>query len=163
MIRSHTGLRAVLAVPALCLALLLAAAAPPASAAAVHFQHESFTAFQQQLSAGQIVSATFNKKAHTLHLSLSDGKLALVSYPSHEQPQLAALLTAKGVPVSVEKTKKAAKAVHHTLRYIAGAIVVVVIIVVVGVLLVDRRRKLGAEASDPGPPGPSAQSAAESE
>jgi hypothetical protein len=134
---------AVLAIALLAIALL---ALPAGAGAATHFQHESFKAFEKQLSAGQIHAATFNKKAHSLHLSLNDGRHMLVSYPSHEEPQLAAKLRAKGVPVAVEKRKVATKAVHHTLRYIAGGIVVIVIVVVAAVLLVDRRRKLGAAA-----------------
>lgn len=132
------------AVAAVCVALALLA--PEIAAGAARFQKESLQAFQQQLNAGQIHAATFNKKAHTLHLSLNDGRRMLVSYPSHEEPQLAAQLRAKGVPVAVQKKKKKSvvkKAVHHTLRYIAGAIVVVVIGVIAAVLLIDRRRKLG--------------------
>jgi len=128
------------------LALGLLAACPAARAGAqevVHYQHESFPTFEAQLNAGQIETATFNKKAHTLHLRLTDGRHVLVSYPSHEEPQLAAKLEAKGVAVHVEKKKKATKAVHHKLRYIAGGILIVVIIVVLAVLLIDRRRKLG--------------------
>jgi ATP-dependent Zn protease len=146
---------AKIAAVAVCLVLALVSAG--AAVGATHFQHESFGAFQKQLSAGQIHAATFNKKAHTLHLSLNDGRHMLVSYPSHEEPQLASKLRAKGVPVAVEKKKGTAKkAAHHTLRYVAAAIVVVVIGVIVGVLLLDRRRKLGeardgasAPASDP--------------
>ncbi|HVA19566.1 MAG TPA: hypothetical protein VMU55_05290 [Solirubrobacteraceae bacterium] len=132
------------------LALALAASA----AGVVHFTRESFGAFEKQLAARQIHAATFNKKAHTLHLSMNDGRHLLVSYPSHEEPQLAAKLAAKGVPVAVEKKqkKKATTAVHHTLRYVAGGIVVIVIIVVAAVLLIDRRRKLGEEATDAAPP-----------
>ena len=144
----------------LAMCLTLALGATPASAA---YQRESFTTFQQQLNAGQIQSATFNKKAHTLHLTLTDGRLVLISYPSHEEPQLAALLSSKGVPVTIEKKKKATTAVHHTLRYIAGGIVVVVILVVVAVLLVDRRRKLGEEAADPSSAATPAQPTAEPE
>jgi hypothetical protein len=128
------------------LALCLVAACVAAQAGAqevVHYQRESFPVFEGQLSAGQIESGTFNKKAHTLHLLLKDGRHVLVSYPSHEEPQLAAKLRASGVAVTVEKKKKAAKAVHHKLRYIAGGILIVVIIVVLAVLLIDRRRKLG--------------------
>ena len=128
------------------LALCLVAACVAARAGAqevVHYQRESFPAFERQLSAGRIESATFNKKAHTLHLLLKDGRHVLVSYPSHEEPQLAAKLRASGVAVTVEKKKKATKAVHHKLRYIAGGILIVVIIVVLAVLLIDRRRKLG--------------------
>ncbi|HEV2945264.1 MAG TPA: hypothetical protein VGX26_09145 [Solirubrobacteraceae bacterium] len=133
------------AVLAMTLALALVTAA--SATGAVHFTHESFGAFEKQLAAGQIHAATFNKKAHTLHLSMNDGRHLLVSYPSHEEPQLAAKLAAKGVPVAVEKKAKPKAAVHHTLRYVAGGIVVIVIIVVAAVLLVDRRRKLGEEAA----------------
>jgi ATP-dependent Zn protease len=124
-----------------CLAALLLAAGMVADASAVRYQRESATAFEGQLNAGQIQSAVFNKKAHTLHLLLKDGRHALISYPAHEEPQLAAKLQAKGVSVQVTK-KKPAKAVHHKLRYIAGGIVIVVIVVVAAVLFVDRRRKL---------------------
>lgn len=131
------------------LGVTLALAMTASAIGAVHFQHESFGAFEKQLAARQIHAATFNKKAHTLHLSMNDGRHLLVSYPSHEEPQLAAKLEAKGVSVAVERKqkKKAAAAVHHTLRYIAGGIVIVVIIVVAAVLLVDRRRKLGEGAA----------------
>ena len=134
------------AVASCLLALCLLAAGAAARAGAqevVHYQHESFPAFEGQLNAGQIETATFNKKAHRLHLRLKDGRHVLVSYPSHDEPQLAARLEARGVIVHVQKTKKATKAVHHKLRYIAGGILIVVIIVVLAVLLIDRRRKLG--------------------
>jgi ATP-dependent Zn protease len=114
-----------------------------AQTGSVRYQRESFKAFQGQLKAGQIETATFNKKAHSLHLLLKDGRYVLVSYPSHEEPQLAAKLREKGVSVQVEKKKKPAKAVHHKLRYIAGGILIVVVVVVAAVLWVDRRRKLG--------------------
>lgn len=132
------------------LALLMAAGA----IGAVLFVHESYGAFEKQLAAHQIHAATFNKKAHTLHLSMNDGRHLLVSYPSHNEPQIAAQLEAKGVPVTVEKkAKKPTPAVHHTLRYVAGGILVLVIIVVAAVLLVDRRRKLGEEGGgDTHPP-----------
>jgi hypothetical protein len=134
------------AVASCLLALCLLAAGAAARAGAqevVHYQHESFPAFEGQLNAGQIETATFNKKAHRLHMRLKDGRHVLVSYPSHEEPQLAARLEARGVIVHVQKTKKATKPVHHKLRYIAGGILIVVIIVVAVVLLIDRRRKLG--------------------
>jgi ATP-dependent Zn protease len=123
--------------------LLAATVAGAANAASVRYQHESFKAFEGQLSAGQIETAAFNKKAHRLHLLLKDGRHVLVSYPSQEEPQLAARLREKGVSVRVEKKNKPAKAVHHKLRYIAGAIVIVVIVAVAAVMLIDRRRKLG--------------------
>ncbi len=148
----------------ICASLAPAAVAVGAERVVVHYQKESLTAYQQQLAAGQIHAATFNKKAHTLHLTLNDGRHVLVSYPSHEEPQFAAQLRAKGVPVTVEKKKKpAAKAVHHTLRYVAGGILVVVIAVVAAVLLIDRRRKLGEGGGQQGSPGAQASTAGDSE
>ncbi len=139
--RRLARLAAVVVTAWFALALFIAGAG--AQTPVIHYEHESFGAFERQLASGVISSAEFNKKAHSLHLLLKNGKYALVSYPSHEEPQLAAKLEAKGVPVSIEKTKAKAKAaVHHTLRYIAGGIVVLVIVVVAAVLLVDRRRKL---------------------
>jgi hypothetical protein len=134
------------------LGVILALATAASAIGAVRFQHESYGAFEKQLAAGQIHAATFNKKAHTLHLSMNDGRHLLVSYPSHNEPRLAAKLEASGVSVAVEKKqKKKAAAVHHTLRYIAGGIVVLVIVVVAAVLLVDRRRKLGEGGRDTPP------------
>jgi hypothetical protein len=147
-----------IAVAVLCLALFLVASG--IATGATRFQHESFGAFEKQLNAGQIHAATFNKKAHTLHLSLNDGRRMLVSYPSHEEPQLAAKLRARGVSVAVQKKKKKSivkKAVHHTLRYIAGAIVVIVIGVIAAVLLIDRRRKLGEAQRGASTPAPTSE------
>ena len=133
----------------LALCLLAACAAQAGAQEVVHYQHESFPAFEGQLNTGQIETATFNKKAHTLHLRLKDGRHVLVSYPSHQEPQLAARLEARSVAVHVQKKKKATTAVHHKLRYIAGGILIVVIIVVAVVLLIDRRRKLGEAGGGP--------------
>lgn len=128
---------------ALCLALtVLVLAVPAGAASAVHFTHESYTEFQKQLNAGQIHAVTFNKKAHTVHVSLNDGRHVLASYPSHDEPQIAAQLTAKGASVKVKKVKKKPAAVHHTLRYVAGGIVVILILAVLVVLLIGRRRTL---------------------
>ncbi len=150
MTRPTLAPRVPLLVLATLVVCLLLGRGTGAQAATPVFHHETVSAFEAQLAAGKIKTAEFNKKAHTLHLLLTTGEYALVDYPSgHEEPQLAAKLEAKGVPVSIEKPKAKAKAkAHHTLRYIAGGIVVVVIIVVTAVLLIDRRRKL-AEAGGP--------------
>jgi hypothetical protein len=141
-----------LLLPALVMALALALMAPLAHAAeaTVTFQHETLKAYEQQLSSGQIQSATFNKRVRSMHLTLKDGRHMLVKYAAHEQPKLAAQLEAKHVPVTVKKPAEAAKEaskkpVKHKLRYIAGGILVVVIVVVGAVLLVDRRRKTAME------------------
>ncbi len=128
--------------------LVLALGAVDAAAATIHYQHESYEEFQKQLAAGQIVAVTFNKKPHSAHILLKDGRHVLAIYPSHNEPQIAAALTAKGVVVAVEKPKTKAKPVHHTLRYIAGGILVVVILAILAVLLIGRRRNV-AEAAEP--------------
>ena len=144
--------------PVLALAAVLTAgavtgvAAPARGARAVHFTPESYQALQGQIAAGQVHAATFNKKAHTLHITLADGRHVLVSYPSHDEPQLVAQLKSKGASVKIKKAKK--KAVHHKLRYIAGGILVAVIAIVAIVLGVNRRRPHEAEPAAGGPAAP---------
>jgi 4-amino-4-deoxy-L-arabinose transferase-like glycosyltransferase len=134
--------------------LALAPLTPIVEAATViHYQHESMQVFQVQLAHGEIRAATFNKKPHSLHLLLSDGRHVLAIYPPHNEPQLAAALEAKGVPVSIEKHKAKAAPVHHTLRYIAGGILVIVILAILAVLLVGRRRNLGQGEGEAGQTG----------
>jgi ATP-dependent Zn protease len=129
-------------------------ALPPMSAlgatTVIHYTHESYEAFQRQLAAGKIRAVTFNKKPHSMRITLKDGSHVLAIYPSHDEPQLAAALSAKGVTVTVLKPKvKAKPAVHHTLRYIAGGILVVVILAILAVLLIGRRRNLTSTAAGP--------------
>jgi ATP-dependent Zn protease len=117
----------------------------------IHYTHESYEQFQRQLVAGKIRAVTFNKKPHSVRITLKDGSHVLAIYPSHDEPQLAAALTAKGVTVAVLKPKvKAKPAVHHTLRYIAGGILVVVILAILAVLLIGRRRTVTSAAAGPG-------------
>jgi hypothetical protein len=122
-----------------------------ATGAVIHFQHESYQAFQNQLASGQVKAVTFNKKPHSAHITLKNGTLMLAVYPPLQEHQLAAELAAKGVPLTIEHTHKttAAKPVHHKLRYIAGGILVVVILTILAVLLIGRRRNL-AEADGGG-------------
>jgi 4-amino-4-deoxy-L-arabinose transferase-like glycosyltransferase len=147
-----------------CLLVLAPLASVVAAVAAViHYQHESYQAFQNQMASGQIKAVTFNKKPHSVHITLNDGRRMLAIYPPHDEPQLAAALTAKGVPVAIERHKSTVKPVHHTLRYIAGGILVLVILAILAVLLIGRRRNLAdgtgggvgqpGEASAPPPAG----------
>jgi len=143
MRRSIGRVIAALAAGLLALAPLVATiGAATATAATIHYQHESYEEFQRQLAAGQIGAVTFNKKPHSVHVTLKDGRHVLAIYPSHNEPQLAAQLTARGVPVAIEKSKAKTKTVHHTLRYIAGGILVVVILAILAVLLMGRRRSI---------------------
>jgi hypothetical protein len=144
MNRSRRTSKALAAI--LCLALTpgtLLAAIPATAATVFHFQRESMQQFQRQLAASEIHATTFNKVAHTLHLSMNDHRHLLVSYPPLEYKKIVASLEAKNIPVAVEKhAKVAAKPAHHKLRYIVGAVLVVVILIVLAVLLMGRRRSL---------------------
>jgi 4-amino-4-deoxy-L-arabinose transferase-like glycosyltransferase len=142
MNRSIRRVMAGLLVCLFALAPLLLPAATAAAASVIHYQHESFQTFQKQLAAGQVRAVTFNKKPHSAHITLTDGRMMLAIYPPLDEPQLAAALAAKGVPVTIEHHKATAKPVHHTLRYIAGGILVVVILAILAVLLIGRRRNL---------------------
>jgi hypothetical protein len=127
--------------------------------ALIVYQHESYQEFQKQLAAGQISAVTFNKKPHSAHITLKDGRHVLAIYPPLDEPQIAALLSARGISVSIEKHKVAAKPVHHTLRYIAGGILVVVILVILAVLLIGRRRNVAADEAGGGQAAGEASSA----
>ncbi|HEV3071685.1 MAG TPA: hypothetical protein VGY76_09725 [Solirubrobacteraceae bacterium] len=142
---------AVLAACSLVLAtVVLPVAGAMGAGTVIHYKHESYEEFQRQMAAGQIRAVTFNKKPHSVRVTLKDGSRVLAIYPSHEEPQLAAALSAKGVTVAVLKPKvKAKPAVHHTLRYIAGGILVVVILAILAVLLIGRRRNLAGAADRP--------------
>jgi 4-amino-4-deoxy-L-arabinose transferase-like glycosyltransferase len=149
-----------LAVGSLACVLALAPLTQAVEAATViHYQHESYQTFQGQLAHGEIHTATFNKKPHSVHVLLNDGRHVLAIYPSHDEPQIAAALSAKGVSVSVEKHKSKTAPVHHTLRYIAGGILVVVILAILAVLLIGRRRNL-AEGSRETAPGAGGETSA---
>jgi hypothetical protein len=138
--------------------LALAFAATASAASAIHFQSEGLPALKAQLHHHEVHALTFHPAPAPghIHVSMNDGRHFTVTYLAAEQPQLVVLARASGAryAVAVAKPKAAAKAVHHTLRYIAGGIVIVVILVVAAVLLVDRRRKLN-EGSGQGTPAPS--------
>jgi hypothetical protein len=133
-------------------------AASAFAATAIHFQPEGLPALKAQLHHHEVHALTFHPvpaPGH-IHVSMNDGRHFTVIYLATEQPQLVVLAHASGAryAVAVAKPKAAKKAVHHTLRYIAGGIVIVVILIVAAVLLVDRRRKLN-EGGGQGTPAPS--------
>lgn len=154
MKRSMSSSKALAAIA--CLAITVIVAIPASAATVFHFQPETMQQFEVQLAHGQIHASTFNKKAHTLHLSLNDHRHMLVSYPPLEYKKIVASLEAKNVPVAVEKHAKApVKKAAHKLRYIALGILVIVILAVLAVLLLGRRRTLLAEeTSGKGPEAP---------
>ncbi len=153
------------AVSVLCLLGALATITATAfGATVIHFEPESASALEGQLHHGQVhaVSVHAANGGGHIHVSLNDGRHMTVAYTSEQGARLIAIARADGTPVVIAKAKakKATKAAHHKLRYIAAGILVIVIIVVAAVLLIDRRRKLGEgggedppEAAVPSSPG----------
>lgn len=137
--------------------LTAAFAASAVAATTIHFQSESLSVLKVQLGKHEVHALTFHPTPAPghIHVSMNDAKHYTVIYATGEQDQLVALAHTDGARTTIAtvKAKPAAKATHHTLRYIAGGIVIVVIAVVVAVLLVDRRRKLNE--GDQGTPAPS--------
>src|SRR3954462_3505437 len=86
-----------------CLALAPLSSAAAAEEAKVTFEHESQPAYEQQLAAGQVTAATFNKRVRTPPSPQKAGRQMIVRSPPHQQPTLAAALQAKHVPVTVLK------------------------------------------------------------
>ena len=145
--------------------LLVVTALFAAPAVALRSKAASVSALQGQIDAGKVRSATFNKKAHTVHITLTDGTRELVSYPSHNEPQLAAQQQAKGARVKVDRAKTTKKPAAHRLRYIAAGVLVVLVVIVALVLGLNRRRprpgsadgRGGAETRGAAPPDTAAR------
>jgi ATP-dependent Zn protease len=132
-----------LAVAIVCLAYisLTATAFAAGSTAKPKFGDESLQAYDQQLAGGEVSVVRFNEKAHTMRVTLKDGRHLHVVYAQGTEPALRAALQAKGV--SLPALKKSV--VHHTLRYVAAGVLVVVILIAIGVLVVVRRRRREAQ------------------
>ena len=135
-----------------------AALAPAATPATT----ESYQALLGQISAGQVRSAVINRKPHTIKVTLDDGSIQRIDYPPADEKQLSDSLRKHGAVVKIAKKKKAKKAVHHRLRYIAAGIGGVVVVVGIVLLILRGRRPPGpvrepepapnAPASPPGGP-----------
>jgi hypothetical protein len=97
---------------------------------------ESLVTFEGQLHGHQVSAATLRTKVHILHVSLRDGRKALVALPSAQQQRVLGEIGAEGVAVKVVE----AKPPSHKRRYIAGGAVIVVVVLGVAVWLMRRRR-----------------------
>jgi ATP-dependent Zn protease len=123
-----------------------AARAPAATPATT----ESYQALLGQISAGQVRSAVINRKPHTIKVTLDDGSVQRIDYPPADEKRLSNSLRKHGAVVKIAKKKKAKKAVHHRLRYIAAGIVGVVVVVGL-VLLILRGRRPPEPVREPEP------------
>jgi hypothetical protein len=115
---------------------------------------ESYQALLGQIGSRQVRSATINRKAHIVKAVLDDGSVQRVDYPPADERTLSDSLRKSGATVKIAKKKKAKKAVHHKLRYIAAGIVGV--IVVVGLVLLILRGRRPPEPVHEGEPAPTA-------
>lgn len=140
-------LLAVTVLSTFCLALV--APLSGAGAAVPQYTKESQQTYEKQLNAGEIASATFNKRLRSLRLTLKNGEHVLYRYPKKGSKALEEALKAKKVPVTILKPSEAAKETTkkpgHKLRYIVGGVVVVVIVVAGLVLLFNRGRSAREE------------------
>lgn len=111
--------------------------ATPAMAATAPAPKESVAVFEGQLHSHQVDEVTLHSKAHSLHISLTDGRKAVVEFPSGQQGRLIGEVGASGLSLKIAKVK----APSHTRRYIAVGIAIVLIALVVGGMLMLRRRR----------------------
>jgi hypothetical protein len=120
--------------------------ATAAEGAAPQYTKESQQAYEGQLKAGEIASATFNKRLRSLRLTLKNGEHVLYRYPKKGSKPLQEALKAKHISVTVLKPSEAAseakssKKPGHKLRYIVGGVLIVVLVLVGGVLAFNRSR-----------------------
>ena len=126
--------------------LLLIAVAAVSAGAATDYTKESLQEYAKQLDAGEVLSATVNRKLRSLRLTLKDGRHVLVKYEKRAFPAEQAKLKAKHVTVTVLTPSAANKEFrekpkHHKIRYIVGGVLILVIVVVVAVLLFRRRSR----------------------
>ncbi|MGP0100771.1 MAG: hypothetical protein ACLPUT_03995 [Solirubrobacteraceae bacterium] len=145
---TRASIKATIAVLLLSLACisLLSAAVAAGSAAAITYQTEKYTEYQQQLAGGQIQAVTINKRLRSVRITLKDGRHVLAHYKRKEEPTVIAALNAKHVHVTLLTSSEALKELkskpkHHKLRYIVGGALIVVILIVTVVLLINRKRK----------------------
>jgi ATP-dependent Zn protease len=132
-------------------ALLAVAVAAPAGAAVQ--STESYTALVGQIDAGKVAKATINKLPHDVKVTLKDGSIQTVLYPSRQEKTLEASLRSHGALVKFAKHKKKHKATvaHHRLRYIAGGLLAALIVLGGGAYVFSRRHESpGADGASPG-------------
>jgi len=147
---TRARLLAVAAISTLCI-VLAAPITAAGAAASPQYTKESQQAYEGQLKAGEIASATFNKRLRSLRLTLKNGEHVLYRYPKKGSKALQDALKAKHVPVTILKPSEAAseakssKKPGHKLRYIVGGVLLVVIVLAGLVLLFNRGRRAREE------------------
>jgi ATP-dependent Zn protease len=146
--RGSRGRRAAVAI--LASGLLLSGFGAALATAATPATTESYQALLGQINAGQVRSAVINRKPHTIKVTLDDGSVQRIDYPPADEKQLSNSLRKHGAVVKIAKKKKAKKAVHHRLRYIAAGILGVVVVVGL-VLLILRGRRPPEPVREPEP------------
>ena len=133
--------------PALAAALVLG----PVALAAAPAPTESYAKLLTQIDAKppdpqRVTRATLDKTDHHVRVTLADGSRPLVSYPAAQDKFLVDTLIQHGVKPVYSKRP----AVHHTLRYIAAAVVVVLLLIGAGVWFYTRGRPQDPDVADVG-------------
>jgi hypothetical protein len=118
----------------------------PATAAAAPLSTESYQTLLGQIDSNQVRAATVNRKAHDVKVTLADGSIQHVIYPSRDARQLVARFNQHGAHVKFSRKKL--PAVHHHLRYIAAGVVGGLILIGAVVWLVQRRRPGAPPSTD---------------
>jgi ATP-dependent Zn protease len=147
-LRALIRLRSVAAAALLVYACVLASATTALAASPPPI--ESIVVFEGQLNGHQVSAVTLRTRAHTFHVTLTDGRKVRIAFPPSQQQRLLNDIETKGIAVKVAKAQPPPS---HKLRYIVGGIVIVAVVVaVVGLLLYMRRRRLREEEEWPGAP-----------
>jgi hypothetical protein len=136
--RASIARKLAVALACLAAASLIAFASTAGAKATATASSESLHAYEQQLASGDIKSATFRAKNHSLHLTLNNGHHVAVVYAPAQAGHLRAELKAHGVSLVT-------KSAGHKLRYIAAGILIVVLLLVAGAVVLVRRRRRAEE------------------
>jgi hypothetical protein len=144
------------------LALLAVLAAAPLALAASTPITETYATLLHQIDSGQVVIAHVNEETDDIAVTLHDGSDEFVHFPHANHKVLIDSLLHHGATVKYTKHTKAAKPVHHVLRYVAAGVVVVLLLIGGGVWMYTRGQRQppavapDADRRDEQPPPPPA-------
>jgi len=129
------------------LALTLVFPAAALAEESVKATSESLQSYEQQLKAGEVQSATFNRHDRRMILTLKNGSHVFVHYEAHADAKLESDLRAHNVnvivlsPAAAEKEAQETKTSSgHTLRWIVIG-VVVILLIAAGVYFATRKNR----------------------
>jgi hypothetical protein len=138
---------------ALVITLLATLALAPASALAA--TPVTYPELLQQVRSGPLIRAIINRTRGDIEIKFRDLSEWEAFYPRGAQPMLQRLLHERHIRVLFASRPRAARtrpaAVHHHLRYIAGAVIGALALIGVAAYLYSRRRRPGRERAGAAP------------